>query len=87
MPAEADSVGGFSLALTILKNGGQVARAGWNGNTEPGKMWLQLQKPDEHSKMSLPYIFLCTADGDLVPWVASHTDLLATDWQLITFDV
>ena len=34
----------------------------------------------------MSYIFLCTAGGDLVPWVSSHTDLLASDWQLIDFD-
>jgi hypothetical protein len=87
MAAEYNPLGGFGLALAALKNGGAIAREGWNGNTEPGKMWVQVQTPDAHSKMSLPYIFMCTADGDLVPWVASHTDLLATDWQLIDFDV
>jgi hypothetical protein len=86
MPAEITPIGSFSLALSALKNGRCVAREGWNGNTEPGRMWLQLQLPDENSKMSLPYIFLCTAGGDLVPWVASHTDLLSMDWDLVDFD-
>lgn len=31
--------------------------------------------------MTLPYIFMSTAQGDLVPWLASQTDILATDWQ------
>ena len=69
----------LSAALIMLKNGRRVARAGWNGKN----MWLQLQRPDEHSKMTLPYVYMCTAQGDLVPWLCSQTDLLADDWVLI----
>jgi len=43
-------------------------------------MWLALQIPDEHSKMTLPYIYMSTVDGKLVPWLASQTDMLAEDW-------
>ena len=46
-------------------------------------MWLALQRPDAHSKMTLPYIYMRTAQGDLVPWLASQTDLLAEDWELV----
>ena len=45
-------------------------------------MWLGLQRPDANSKMTLPYIFMSTAQGDLVPWLASQTDMLAADWEL-----
>jgi hypothetical protein len=82
MPAAYMEIGGFGTALAALKKGMAVARAGWNGKD----MWLQLQRPDANSNMSLPYIFICTADGDLVPWVASQTDLMADDWLLIEFD-
>ena len=57
--------------------GGRFARAGWNGKG----MYIQLQVPDEHSKMSLPYFFIRTVQGDLVPWLASQTDMLADDWM------
>jgi hypothetical protein len=30
--------------------------------------------------MTLPYIYMRTAQGDLVPWLASQTDILASDW-------
>lgn len=66
----------FGQALEHLKAGGKVARAGWNGKG----MWLALQRPDEHSKMTLPYIYMSTVTGDLVPWLPSQTDLLAEDW-------
>ena len=68
----------FGQALHALKSGAQVTREGWNGKN----MWLALQRPDQHSKMTLPYIYMRTVQGDLVPWLASQTDLLAEDWQL-----
>jgi hypothetical protein len=46
-------------------------------------MWLALQFPDAHSKMTLPYIYMRTAQGDLVPWLASQTDMLALDWEVV----
>ena len=66
----------FSVALGMLKNGAKVTRMGWNGPAQ----YLELQVPDEHSKMTLPYIYIRTVQGDLVPWLASQTDLLANDW-------
>ncbi len=69
----------FSEALLNLKEGRLIYRSGWNGRG----MWLALQTPDENSKMSLPYIFMSTAQDDLVPWLASQTDLLAEDWEVM----
>ena len=57
--------------------GGRFARAGWNGKN----MYIELQRPDAHSKMTLSYIFMKTVQGDLVPWLASQTDMLADDWM------
>lgn len=66
----------FGWALERMKAGKRVTRQGWNG---PGQ-WLELQTPDGKSKMTLPYIFISTVAGDLVPWLASQTDMLASDW-------
>lgn len=68
----------FGQALEMLKDGERVCRAGWNGKG----MWIALQRPDAHSKMGLPYIYMSTVTGQLVPWLASQTDVLAEDWQL-----
>lgn len=64
-------------AVKELQDGQRVCRSGWNGKG----MWLELQRPDANSKMTLPYVFMSTAQGDLVPWLCSQTDLLATDWE------
>ena len=75
----------FGSALNELKAGNKVQRDGWNGKG----LWLELQRPDEHSKMTHPYIYIDTlnlktdnpdAPKDRVPWLASQTDMLAEDW-------
>lgn len=70
--------GDFGWALAELYKSARVARQGWNGKG----MWIAIQWPDEHSKMTLPYIYMKTVQGDLVPWLASQTDMLAIDWGL-----
>lgn len=72
----------FSDALEGIKKGHKLARVGWNGKG----LWLEIQRPDTHSKMTLPYIFMSyptdaqNTPGARVPWLASQTDLLAEDW-------
>lgn len=66
-------------AVRALKRGLLVRRVGWNGKG----MWLELQVPDAHSKMTLPYVYIHTVQGDLVPWLCSQTDLLADDWEIV----
>lgn len=44
----------FGAALQELKRGNKVERSGWNGKG----LWLELQTPDENSKMTLPYIYI-----------------------------
>jgi hypothetical protein len=74
----ASVVSRFRDAITLQIRGVQrFRRQGWNGKG----MYIELQVPDEHSKMTLPYIFMRTVQGDLVPWLASQTDLLANDWE------
>jgi hypothetical protein len=76
----------FGNAIQVLKSGGKVQRDGWNGKG----LWLELQTPDAHSKMTLPYLYLNYPDdaqntpGARVPWLASQTDVLAEDWQRVS---
>lgn len=77
---------GIGEAIKNLWGGLRVRRAGWNGK----QMWLALQVPDEHSKMTLPYIYIeypkghpAYPDGSRVPWLASQTDILANDWEMV----
>lgn len=73
-------------AIREMRYGRETRRRGWNGKG----IHIELQVPDEHSKMSSPYIFIDTtglqsanvdAPKSRVPWLASQTDLLAVDWE------
>ena len=84
----------FSIALASLKQGKLVAREGWNGK----KMFLFLVSGSTFQVSRAPllgifpegteikyhaHIDMRTADGTIVPWLASQTDLLAEDWVLV----
>lgn len=75
----------FGQALETMKGGHCVIRRGWNGKG----MWIRLQVPDEYSKMTLPYVYIeypvghvAYPQGCRVPWLASQTDMLASDWEV-----
>lgn len=70
---------GIGKAVKNMHNGHKVSRNNWNGPNQH----IGLQLPDENSKMTLPYIFIKTVQGDLVPWLASQTDILAVDWYIV----
>lgn len=84
----------FSLALDHIKAGRRVARIGWNGKgmflfLVPGSVF-QVSRPPllgiYPAGTEITYhahIDMRTADGQIVPWLASQTDMLANDWLLV----
>lgn len=74
----------FSQALIALKEGKHVRNTSWNGQG----MYLALQRPDEHSKMGQPYIYIAmpighqSYSGKLVPWTPSQLDLMSVGWEI-----
>jgi hypothetical protein len=84
----------FSNALEALKVNKKVSRAGWNGRgmflfLVPGSTFEVNRKPllgIYPSGTTINYrdhIDMKTVDGEIVPWVASQTDLLAQDWTIV----
>ena len=84
----------FSGALNAVKHGENVARTGWNGKgmfvfLVPGSTFTVNRPPllgiyPEGTEINYhSHIDICTADGQIVPWLASQTDLLADDWNVI----
>ncbi|MFZ5783999.1 MAG: DUF2829 domain-containing protein [Pseudomonadota bacterium] len=79
-------------AMRAVSQGGRVRRAGWRDS------WLQIadaqrgwgvsfvEHPgDRETVFKTPaFLMLKTPVDDLVPWAPSHTDLLATDWEVVT---
>lgn len=84
----------FSKALEAIKDGKRVFREGWNGKgmflfLVPGSQFKVNREPllsimgegaivDYHA-----HIDMKTAQGYIVPWLASQADLLADDWQIV----
>ena len=84
----------FGAALAELKRGKRVARYGWNGKgmfvfLVPGSTFEVNRPPllgiypegtniDYHA-----HIDMRTANGQIVPWLASQTDMLAGDWCVV----
>ena len=69
----------FGEAIREMKKGHRVARLNWNGPDQ----WIAIQQPDENSKMKKPYIYISPVDDELVPWLASQTDMLCEDWYVV----
>ena len=82
----------FGHALMVLQDGKKVARSGWNGKG----MFLYHVPANSYPAQTeaakgvfgdtvpyVAYIAMKTAQGNVVPWLASQTDVLANDWQLV----
>ena len=75
----------FGHAIVALEEGQKVARSGWNGK---GMYLLHAGSGTFHINgrpegKLLPFLVMRTVTGDYVPWLASQTDMLANDWQIV----
>lgn len=84
----------FRWAFDRLKNGKKVCRTGWNGKgmflfLVPGSTFKVNRPPllgiyPEGTEIRYhAHVDMKTADGQVVPWVCSQTDMLAEDWMLV----
>lgn len=84
----------FGDALDALKSKMLVCREGWNGKgmflfLVPGSTFTVNRAPllgivPEGTVIDYnPHIDIKSVDGKVTPWVASQTDLMATDWMLV----
>lgn len=85
----------FGDALDRIKSGEKVARLGWNGKDMflflvPGSTFKVNRAPllgiyPEGTEINYhAHIDMKTADGQIVPWLASQTDVLAEDWVVVS---
>jgi len=84
----------FGEAIEALKLGQKVARIGWNGKDMflflvAGSTFKVNRPPllgiyEEGTEINYcPHIDMKTADGSIVPWLASQSDVLAEDWIIL----
>ena len=84
----------FGNAIEALKQRKKVARAGWDDKTTwlflvPDQSMLLLNNsttilPMGPGELLAPWIAMKTTNGPIVPWVASHYDMLAENWHIVT---
>lgn len=81
----------FSDALKLIKAGKRVQRNGWNGKNMfiflvPGSVFKVSRDPllsilGEGTEVTYHgHVDMRTANGQIVPWLCSQTDMLAEDW-------
>jgi len=84
----------FGQAIEALKDGYKVSRAGWNGKSmflflvdgstfEVNRAPLNKIYPEGTIINYCPHIDMKTADDKIVPWLASQTDMLSSDWGIV----
>lgn len=84
----------FGKAIEALKEGRRVAREGWNGKgmfifLVSGSNFIVNREPllsimGEGTMVTYrPHIDMKDAEGKVVPWLASQTDMLAEDWCVV----
>lgn len=83
----------FGVAIMNLKEGRRVARNGWNGKGMylyyvPAAAYPPSTDVAREAFGGEPvpygaYIAMKTAQGNVVPWLASQTDMLAEDWIIL----
>jgi len=87
----------ISEAIEMAKGGCHVARAGWNGRGmyvayQPGypdgiianKQTRAVHGLHDGDLVAVqPYLQLRCVDGSFQMWVASQSDLLADDWEIV----
>lgn len=82
---------GIGWAVKQMRIGSRVARQGWNGKDMflflvPGSQFEVNRSPLLGIYAAgtpinyCPHVDMRTADGSIVPWLCSQSDLLAIDW-------
>lgn len=66
---------GFDEAMKYLKRGIQVRRKAWQPDVK-----ICTQFPDEHSKMTAPYLYVESRFGR-VPWKETMIEMFNEDWM------
>lgn len=86
----------FGLAIEALKAGSKVARAGWNGKGMFVYYVPAAKYPAQRNALGTmvgvfeddmvpyrDYLAMKTVDNQVVPWLASQSDVLAEDWMIV----
>ena len=84
----------FGLAIEAAKMGKKIQRSGWNGkgmfvyHTPVGCYAARTEAAksiaNEDGMVSYgAYLAIKTVSGEVIPWLASQTDMLSDDWRIV----
>ena len=81
----------FGLAIEAMKKGKKCRRAGWNGKNQHIELAsaISYTSPEgvivnaEHDAIGNKAIAFCGTSGIQIGWLASQSDMLADDWEIV----
>ena len=81
----------FGKALDFLKEGKKVTRKGWNGKNQYIELATNISYKNvddeiiniNHKTMGNKAIAFIGTSGTQIGWLASQSDMLSDDWELI----
>ena len=81
----------FGLAIEAMKKGKKCRRAGWNGKNQHIELASAISYTSpagtivnaEHAAIGNKAIAFCGTSGVQMGWLASQTDMLADDWEIV----
>ena len=81
----------FGKAIDLLKEGKKVSRKGWNGKNQYIELATNISYKNadgeiiniNHKTMGNKAIAFIGTSGTQIGWLASQSDMLSDDWELI----
>lgn len=84
----------IGAAVAAIRRGELIRRRGWNGTGmylyfvpghvgDPKHEAVKTMFSEGEKTLYADSVMMFTAQRNIVPWLCSQTDLLATDWELI----
>ena len=81
----------FGKAIDLLKEGKKVSRKGWNGKNQYIELATNISYKNvdgeiiniNHKTMGNKAIAFIGTSGVQIGWLASQSDMLSDDWELI----
>ena len=81
----------FGEAINLAKKGARIARAGWNGKNQYVEIATCISYKNakgeivnaEHDAIGNQAFAFVGTSGVQMGWLASQSDMLATDWRVV----
>lgn len=81
----------FGTAIAAVRNGKRIQRTGWNGKNQYVELATCISYVNadyevvnvEHANIGSQALAFVGTSGVQIGWLASQSDMLADDWQLV----